>query len=449
MARISAYPKHIPVQPEDYWIGTRASNLMTRNFTAKAVGEYINVSGSISMATCMLFKFKVTNAGPGDVTGVPNETLFSNIASLQINTLDVSDQDTVGFLEYIVGTEIIISEQNKISTFGHYSIDSYTQIEDTAFYTMNLTYIGGNGYIEHDMQYNICSFVLASEDTNTTYTLDSVQNGSNSDIRLIGSDSTENIVKLEAGSNVTLTDTGSNILIDVTGGLVYQGGYNAATNIPNLTTSPNNIKKGWTYTVTNDGLFFTEQVRVGDVLIAEIDTPTTLDDWTTVQNNVDLASLTQVGIGNVNASTGQEELGIAVSYSSGTAAVGLNINGLSAVTTTEDDSSVAIHNNANSVNNKIELGNLAPVLNSFISFSGTIGDANATSIQLVNTGATAPNINHGLGTDSTSFMIQLVDVSSGETVYADVTRGASGLVTIDFASAPAINGIRVLIQKIG
>ena len=215
MARISAYPKHIPVQPEDYWIGTRASNLMTRNFTAKAVGEYINVSGSISMATCMLFKFKVTNAGPGDVTGVPNETLFSNITSLQINTLDVSDQDTVGFLEYIVGTEIIISEQNKISTFGHYTIDSYTQIEDTAFYTMNLTYIGGNGFIEHDIQYNICSFVLS--DTDTTYTLDSVQNGPNSDIRLIGSDSTENIVKLEAGSNVTLTDTGSNILIDVTG----------------------------------------------------------------------------------------------------------------------------------------------------------------------------------------------------------------------------------------
>ncbi len=213
MARISAYPKHIPVQPEDYWIGTRASNLLTRNFTAKAVGEYINVSGSISMATCMLFKFKVTNAGPGDVTGVPNETLFSNITSLQINTLDVSDQDTVGFLEYIVGTEIIISEQNKISTFGHYTIDSYTQIEDTAFYTMNLTYIGGNGFIEHDKQYNICSFVLS--DTDTTYTLDSVQNGPNSDIRLRGSDLSENIVKLEAGSNVTLTDTGSNILVDV------------------------------------------------------------------------------------------------------------------------------------------------------------------------------------------------------------------------------------------
>ena len=215
MARISSYPKHIPVKPEDYWIGTRASNLMTRNFTAKAVGEYINVSGAISMATCMLFKFKATNAGPGDVTGVPDETPFANITSLQINALDVSDQDTVGFLEYIVGTEIIISEQDQISVFGHYSIDSYTQIDDTTFYTMSLTYVGGPGVIEHDKQYNICSFSLSSEDNNTTYDLDSIQNGPNSDIRLIGSDLTENIVKLEAGTNVTLTDTGSNILVDV------------------------------------------------------------------------------------------------------------------------------------------------------------------------------------------------------------------------------------------
>jgi len=213
MARISSYPKHIPVQPEDYWIGTRASNLMTRNFTAKAVGEYINVSGAISMATCMLFKFKATNAGPGDVTGVPDETPFANITSLQINALDVSDQDTVGFLEYIVCTEIIISEQDQISVFGHYSIDSYTQIDDTTFYTMSLTYIGGPGVIEHDKQYNICSFVLS--DTDTTYELDSIQNGPNSDIRLIGSDSTTDIVTLEAGSNVTLTNSGNTIRVDV------------------------------------------------------------------------------------------------------------------------------------------------------------------------------------------------------------------------------------------
>ena len=75
-------------------------------------------------------------------------------------------------------------------------------------------------------------------------------------------------------------------------------------------------------------------------------------------------------------------------------------------------------------------------------FSGLIGNGTLTSLQI--TSAT-----HQLGTDSSSFMIELVEVSSGETVYADVVRGASGLVTIVFAVAPTSNSIRVLIQKIG
>lgn len=202
---------------------------------------------------------------------------------------------------------------------------------------------------------------------------------------------------------IASTDAASKAYVDasVAGGLVYQGGYNANTNTPDLTTSPNSIEKGWTYTVTADGTFFGEQLRVGDVLIAEIDNPTSLADWTTVQNNIDLASLTQVGIGNVNAGTG-----ISVAYSNGTATV----------TNTET--------------------------NSDNTFSGTIGDGASTSL-------TVNSATHGLGTDSSSFMIQLVEVSSGETVYTDVTRGASGLVTIDFAVAPALNAIRVLIQKIG
>ena len=245
----------------------------------------------------------------------------------------------------------------------------------------------------------------------------------------------------------------------VAGGLIYQGGFDGSTGYVDGTTDYLDsrgtqiaVSRGWTYTVTVAGTFYGENVEVGDVLIAEEDLASgtgALSDWTTVQNNVDLASLTQVGIGNVNASADQEELGIAVGYSSGTAIVGLDINGLSAVTTTEDDSSVAIYDNANGVNKKIELGDLAPVLNSFTSFSGTIGNGSATSIRLEDSGAAAPNINHGLGTDSSSFMIQLVDVSSGETVYADVTRGTGGQVTIDFATAPATDNIRVLIQKIG
>jgi len=55
-------------------------------------------------------------------------------------------------------------------------------------------------------------------DQNTTYDLDSIQNASDSDIRLVGSDGTTDIVKLVAGTNITLTDTGSNITIDAASG---------------------------------------------------------------------------------------------------------------------------------------------------------------------------------------------------------------------------------------
>ena len=57
-----------------------------------------------------------------------------------------------------------------------------------------------------------------ASDANTTYDLSSVQNGADSDIKLIGSDATTDIVKLVAGTNITLTDAGSNITIDATAG---------------------------------------------------------------------------------------------------------------------------------------------------------------------------------------------------------------------------------------
>ena len=83
-------------------------------------------------------------------------------------------------------------------------------------------------------------------------------------------------------------------------------------------------------------------------------------------------------------------------------------------------------------------------------FSGLIGDGSATTLILKNSGASGTaQSNHGLGAVSTSFMIQLIEVSTGATVYADVERAASGVVNVIFAAAPASNAIRVLMTKIG
>ena len=75
------------------------------------------------------------------------------------------------------------------------------------------------------------------------------------------------------------------------GALIFQGGYNAATNTPDLDVSPSaSIKQGWTYAVTAAGNFFGEAVEDGDLLIAESDAPTALSSWTVVQNNIGVAT---------------------------------------------------------------------------------------------------------------------------------------------------------------
>ena len=75
------------------------------------------------------------------------------------------------------------------------------------------------------------------------------------------------------------------------GALIFQGGYNAATNTPDLDVSPSaSIKQGWTYAVTAAGNFFGEAVEDGDLLIAESDAPTALASWTVVQNNIGVAT---------------------------------------------------------------------------------------------------------------------------------------------------------------
>lgn len=69
-------------------------------------------------------------------------------------------------------------------------------------------------------------------------------------------------------------------------------------------------------------------------------------------------------------------------------------------------------------------------------YKASIGDASATSIA----------VTHSLGT--TDVIVQLFDVSTGDTVYADVVRTSTSVVTVDFGAAPALNDVRILIQAI-
>ena len=137
------------------------------------------------------------------------------------------------------------------------------------------------------------------------------------------------------------------------------------------------------------------------------------------------------GVENVIADTDNDLLGISVvNGSTATAKVGLDLVGLTATTAPLTTDILPIYNS--STNKKISVASLATAVTDATSFAKTITDTDTA-------------IAHGL--DSTDVIVQLYDVTTGLTVYADVDRVSASLVSVTFGSTPT-NSIRVLIQKI-
>ena len=199
MAIISSYPQDINVQDTDAWIGTDSVNRQTKQFSALAVAKYLNIKGKISISAQMVFKFEVNGAAAGDFTGPANGTAFTAVTTMQLSVTDVSAQNVVAFMTYLVGNNILISKQNAISTFGHYKIDSYTANGD--FYTLNLTNLAGNGVLEDKAVYDFAVFTLSSQGA-PTFEFDQGAAATTWDI-------THNLGKFPS---ITVIDTGNTVV---------------------------------------------------------------------------------------------------------------------------------------------------------------------------------------------------------------------------------------------
>ena len=143
--------------------------------------------------------------------------------------------------------------------------------------------------------------------------------------------------------------------------------------------------------------------------------------WTDSQNLVT----------SVDESTANDLKGILVNPTTGNVKVGLDINGLAALTTPDGADTLPIYDVTASTNKKISVTSLAAVVQDINSYEVTITDT--------------ATITHGLG--SKNVIIQLYDVSTGETVYADVVRASTDTATITFAATPA-NSIKVMVIKV-
>ena len=164
MARISSYPLDATVQDKDAWIGSDSITRATKQYTAAAVAKYLNINAKISISGQMIFKFVDGATGVGDFSGPADGSAMTAITTMQLSIVDKAGQNVVKFVEYLVGNNILIGEQNNISTFGHFTIDSYTATAGSAnLYTLNLTNIGGNGNITDKLLYDFAVFTLSSQ----------------------------------------------------------------------------------------------------------------------------------------------------------------------------------------------------------------------------------------------------------------------------------------------
>ena len=231
------------------------------------------------------------------------------------------------------------------------------------------------------------------------------------------------------------------------GSLIFQGGYNAATNTPDLDVNPSaSIKQGWTYAVTAAGQFFGETVEDGDLLIAESDSPTALSDWTVVQNNVGVATAGSTDGGTTKGIAGFDSANFTVSTNGW---VQLNNQGTSG-NYGDANETVTLAINADGIVTSASEQAIAITASQVTDFCSAVDTCVADNGVTANIGdgsATVYQINHNLGTRNVIVSCYR-NSSPYDTVMLDVERTSTNQVTLRTTTALASNAVSVIITKV-
>jgi len=256
----------------------------TTNTTALVVGTSLNANGSEGTAGQLL-----TSGGPGAAMSWVNASTIGDIYTLKAETksgsyvpvtLDAATgtDSTVRFTE---GTGITLTEGGASPT------TTLTIEANTAAVTngATTTLATGDQIYDFTVALPLNSFAAATGDIDA---------------------GTQKIINL--GTPVSGTDATTKTYVDsaVANVGTFQGGYNAATNTPDLDVSPaTDIQNGWFWAVQVAGTFFTQSVQPGDFIYAATDNPgATEGNWTVIDSANDVATATTLGIVKVPTAGG-------------------------------------------------------------------------------------------------------------------------------------------------
>ena len=249
-----------------------------------------------------------------------------------------------------------------------------------------------------------------------------------------------------SGDDSTRIATTAFVQAAVTGLLEFKGGFNANTGAivggGNLTTGGSRVAVavGDYYVVTVAGDFFgnaATPLTPGDSVIVQTAAAAGASveaDFIIVQSDTDLATLSTVGLGNVNADTDDSKLGISVSYLSGTAKTGVDLVGLDAGGAV--DNSDVIFGNNGTKNVKFAISDIVgkSSVQLLLDTPNVTGVSNQSSPP---TGTQGWIINSNTVLEAAALDCSVeVMTAAGQTVYADVSRSSNN-ITINF-TAPSV-----------
>jgi hypothetical protein len=224
------------------------------------------------------------------------------------------------------------------------------------------------------------------------------------------------------------------------GALIFQGAYDASAAPPTGAA----VLKGFTYVVTiaGDGAgFFTTTLEIGDLIIANIDNPTSEADWTEVQSNIDKATNSIEGISKFLAANG---------FKSGMTAGQPAIPAQTAFSTEGSASSVpVITTNAFGAVTAITDTTIAIATSQVTGFDAAVDvliEATQFKANIGNGSVSSYVVNHGLNTRDV--IVQIYANNTFETVQCKVIRTDVNNITISTAAAASSAGLRVLIQSL-
>ena len=258
------------------------------------------------------------------------------------------------------------------------------------------------------------------------------------------------------------TDAASKNYVDNTfaGSAVFQGGYNAATNTPDLDSNPSSsIKQGWFWAVTDTGDFFSEEVQPGDLIYADQDDPgATFGNWTVVQSGQDIAGAgatdgaTTKGIAGFDSSTftvtsnGWVESKFATASAAGVS----YISGGTGITTSYDATTGEIEVSADNNGTVTGVNVTSPIVDTG---SATVPDIGISNASGTTPGAAAVDAGTGISVSDSGGVYTVsasgsasnpwgARISLGATGGAVTANGSSGGVTswtIDCSSSSAVS----------